>query len=281
MKLIVACLLFALVLGNEIDEKDKVKRNTLWSKVGLAWSDGTSSNLWALAGNGWNVVSWAYTWGPSPTTPMNQAQLDFVPMLWGGDTERIQAFQSAQSAWPFTTAVLGFNEPDNGGQANLAFQTAANLYREHITPLDSKYSLGSPAVESNDNGKEWLVNFMNSCGDCGIDFIALHWYGSNAQTFQAYVTDMHNTFGKNVWITEWACVPDYQGTCTQQQVYDFMGATTEFLFNSPWVERYSWFGAMASVPSGIPTEDLLLTSGGQDASPLGLQFVESGGCGCY
>jgi O-glycosyl hydrolase len=38
-----------------------------------------------------------------------------------------------------------------------------------------------------------------------IDAIALHWYGTDPQAFIAYVQDFHNTFGKNLWITEFAC----------------------------------------------------------------------------
>ena len=37
-----------------------------------------------------------------------------------------------------------------------------------------------------------------------IDFVPLHWYGSGSQNFINYVTDMHNTFKRNVWVTEFA-----------------------------------------------------------------------------
>jgi len=119
-----------------------------------------------------------------------------------------------------------------------------------------------------------MSNFLNACPGCTIDFIPIHWYGSDAGAFQSYVTDFHNTFKKNIWVTEWACV-DYGGApCTQQHVYDFMGQTTLFLDQQSFVERFSWFGARVS---GIPGEDALLTSDGNSRSPLGDQYIIQGG----
>jgi len=38
-----------------------------------------------------------------------------------------------------------------------------------------------------------------------VDAIALHWYGTDPQAFISYVQDFHNTFNKNIWVTEFAC----------------------------------------------------------------------------
>jgi len=38
-----------------------------------------------------------------------------------------------------------------------------------------------------------------------VDAIAIHWYGTDPQAFIVYVQDFHDTFGMNIWVTEFAC----------------------------------------------------------------------------
>jgi hypothetical protein len=53
--------------------------------------------------------------------------------------------------------------------------------------------------------------------------------------------DMHNTFNRPLWVTEWAC-QDYNGgpQCSAAQVQSFLSATQGFMDTTPWIERYSW-----------------------------------------
>eukprot|EP00026_Physarum_polycephalum_P014102 Phypoly_transcript_14576.p1 GENE.Phypoly_transcript_14576~~Phypoly_transcript_14576.p1 ORF type:complete len:262 (+),score=27.02 Phypoly_transcript_14576:123-908(+) len=240
-------------------------------KEGLAWADWDTSNLGALAGNGLKPT-WIYTWSP---WNINQREgLEFIPMFHdpGSATDFVNAYNAG--VWSGSSAILGLNEPDmNGVSAGQAVQ----LWNQYMQP-HSNFRLGAPAVASDPQGKEWLQDFMNQCGGCKIDFIPLHWYGSDWTAFTAYVEDMHNTFGKNIWITEWACV-QYGNSppCDQQSVYNFMGATTQWLDQQGYVERWSWFGAMKSLPNGIPATNGLLTSDGQSRTGLGNQYSVVGG----
>eukprot|EP00026_Physarum_polycephalum_P020775 Phypoly_transcript_23577.p1 GENE.Phypoly_transcript_23577~~Phypoly_transcript_23577.p1 ORF type:complete len:120 (+),score=20.21 Phypoly_transcript_23577:30-389(+) len=77
---------------------------------------------------------------------------------------------------------------------------------------------------------KWKSMASEPSSGCKVDFIPLHWYGSDWQAFTAYVADIHNTFKKHVWVTEWACV-QYANSppCNQNSVYNFMGATVLWL----------------------------------------------------
>lgn len=241
--------------------------------VGLAWSDWDTDSLATLYGSGYKTT-WFYTWSPWNTKQGGASKIELVPMMWGGGTH-IADFQNAENDGVFNSVshILGFNEPDQGGQANLDPNTAANLWKQYIQPLSAKGKrLGSPSVASDPAGKVWLQKFMSACSGCTIDFVPLHWYGSDKNAFTAYVTDMHNTFGRNVWVTEWACVPYNPEPCDQASVSAFLSYTTGWLNQQPWVERYSWFGAMRNLGS-VPATNALLTSNGQSHTALGLQYI--------
>jgi len=279
---VVLCLVLS-VQCEETQQHNKTKRTfTGWSKVGLAWNGGDTNDLWALAGNGWNQVSWIYTWSPWNTVASEEAELDFVPMLWGQGSY-VTDFINALNSNEFSTssAVLGFNEPDGSGQSNLAVAVAVTLWRANILPLKASHGLrlGAPAVSSASTGIPWLTQFLQQCSGCEIDFIPIHWYGSNGQTFIDYVTDVHNTFGINIWVTEWACV-QYSSSdpdCSQQSVYNFMGWTTSWMADQDWIERWAWFGALTPASmNGVPLTNSLLTADGQDNTPLGVQYADGG-----
>jgi hypothetical protein len=97
--------------------------------------------------------------------------------------------------------LLAFNEPEQASQSNLSPQDAASAYLTWMTPFSGRAQLGSPAV-SND-GWSWITEFMSLCGDCGVTFIAVHWYNDYTlfSDFQNWVNDACS-FGLPVWITE-------------------------------------------------------------------------------
>lgn len=51
-----------------------------------------------------------------------------------------------------------------------------------------------------------VVTIIDPSNNFQVDFVALHWYGTDAQAFIAYVQDFHTTFGKPIWVTEFACM---------------------------------------------------------------------------
>ena len=97
--------------------------------------------------------------------------------------------------------------PQYPDQSNLTAQQGADLWGAHMQPLKAQgILLGSPAPTNAPSGKTWLQDFLTACdGGCTVDFIALHWYGINSTQFVLYLQDIHNTFKRPIWVTEWAC----------------------------------------------------------------------------
>jgi hypothetical protein len=84
------------------------------------------------------------------------------------------------------------------------------------------------------------------------------YYATNATQFVSYMEDMHATFNLPIWVTEWAC-QDYNGgpQCSPSDVRSFLSATQGFMDATPWVERYSWFGAMENLQGVNEVRDAL------------------------
>eukprot|EP01111_Echinosteliopsis_oligospora_P004319 TRINITY_DN1691_c0_g1_i1.p1 TRINITY_DN1691_c0_g1~~TRINITY_DN1691_c0_g1_i1.p1 ORF type:complete len:268 (+),score=54.44 TRINITY_DN1691_c0_g1_i1:103-906(+) len=261
--LITLVSLTSLVLA----EQANTTQPLIATKLGVAWDNNGNVSAWSQG-----KISWHYTWGPYKSS----SDTEFVPMLWGPGQEGDFETQLKNGGFSGSTSVLGFNEPDNSGQSNLSPQEAADIWNQYLQPLAGKYQLGAPAVTSAPSGIPWLQQFFQACSGCRIDFIPIHWYGSSADAFESYVGQIHSTFNKPVWVTEWACV-QYSSSdppCDQQSVYDFMGQTTLFLDQQSYVQRYSWFGCRVG---GVPDTDAILTTDGQSLTGLGNQYVIVGG----
>ncbi|KAI0721819.1 glycosyl hydrolase catalytic core-domain-containing protein [Cerioporus squamosus] len=225
------------------------------SKAGLPWPNGNNIDVGQYLSTG------------KVQCPANlPADLEFVPMLWGErqvsqwDSTINETIQSLK-----VTHVLGFNEPEIAGQANMSPSDGAALWKAHIEPLKAQgMLLGSPAPSGSPTGKQM---------DCTVDFIAVHYYDINSSGFMEYLTDYHDTFQKPVWVTEWACQNFNDGNeqCSQQDVVDFLNATQEFMDKTDWVERYAWFGAMEDM-QGVNTANALMTSQGK-INTLGEQYI--------
>jgi len=274
MRIILSLCVVALLLVAEATADSNstlTKRQRKSNKCGACATN--TINVGALTSGG--AISWYYTWSVWRDGRAGSAK--FVPMVWGAKSINDLNNALNQGVFNGVDAVLGFNEPERSDQANLSPQAAADLWRNHMEPLRSRgIRLGAPVVSSAPAGKVWLLQFFSACGGCNIDFVPLHWYGGSGQNFINYVTDMHNTFRRNVWVTEWACVNYGDGPCDQQSVYGFMGWTTQWLDSTPWVERFSWFGVRVN---GIPGEDALLDASGNNRTPLGNQYAVNGGHG--
>jgi hypothetical protein len=90
-----------------------------------------------------------------------------------------------------------------------------------------------------------------------VDFIALHWYGSDfsaAATSQlrSYLQATYNRYHKPIWLTEYALI-NFSGGAkypTQSQQAAFVKASTAMLDSLSYVERYAWFALPATNGSG-------------------------------
>ncbi|KAK0476835.1 glycoside hydrolase [Armillaria novae-zelandiae] len=263
---------------------------TYSSKAGLAWG-GNSDEMVQFTSTG--KVSWYYTW--SPKSYVSNANIEFVPMLWGGrQTNEFSSSINNTVAGGGITAVLGMNEcvlslkisfhgvdallfrPQEIQQSNLTPSEGADMWKTYIEPLHSQFEgvrLGSPAPSGAPSGKTWLEQFLTECDGCTIDFIALHWYDINSTQFISYLQDFHETFDRPIWVTEWACqnFNDVDNQCSTEEIEVFLNVTQSFMDNTDWVERYAWFGAMTDL-QGVNPDNALMDSGG-DINSLGKQYT--------
>ncbi len=215
-------------------------------------------------------ASWYYNWGPSNDRMPAPSGVEYVPMVWG--TANVADATLAKVKGEGRT-LLGFNEPDMAEQANMTPAKALDLWpRLQATGM----RLGSPAVAwgAADSGR-WLDQFMAGVGQRGyrVDFIALHWYGSDFSTaavghLRSYLQQVYAKYRLPIWLTEFALIKwDAAGAHypTDAQQTAFIDRATEMLQGLSYVERYAWFGlpATAGSPTGLYRASGSLTPAGQ------------------
>lgn len=116
----------------------------------------------------------------------------FVPMAWGADD--VQAVSLGRMAPD--APLLGFNEPDSRGQANLSVEAAIALWP---TLEAAGARLGSPAPTTPQTlaSERWLPRFMARADEEGlrVDFIAVHYYVRNpdVRAFRSFLEQVHAT----------------------------------------------------------------------------------------
>jgi hypothetical protein len=180
--------------------------------------------------------------------------VEYVPMIWGAKSVTAATLSQARSEG---RTLLGFNEPDLGGQANMTVAQALDLWPQL---MGTGMRLGSPApAYGAATAGGWLDQFMSGAAARGyrVDFIALHWYGSDfsaAATGQLrdYLTATYNRYHKPIWLTEYALI-NFSGTPkypTGSQQASFVTASTGMLAGLSFVERYAWFALPATDGSG-------------------------------
>jgi RNA polymerase sigma factor (sigma-70 family) len=222
-------------------------------------------------------ASWYYTWSTTHSGVTTPSGVDFVPMIWGSASVTASALSQARSAGHY---LLGFNEPDRGDQANLSVAQALDLWPQLMA---TGLTLGSPAVATGgDTPGGWLDQFMSGAASRGyrVDFITLHWYGSDFTTASAvselksYLTAVYNRYHKPIWLTEYALIKFSNPTSypSQAEQAAFVTASARMLGGLSYVQRYAWFGLPAS-DSGPSTG---LFHSGPNVTDVGRAFEAAG-----
>lgn len=188
---------------------------------------------------------WYYTWNTEPIEQAGSAQ--FVPMIWsdGAKADR-QVAQLGRDPKP--CALLAFNEPDGRRQADMSVDEAVGAW-DRLRPLARR--IGSPAAV-NALGP-WFEGFSARLAEQGkdYDFVAVHWYGApSAKSFLRKIDDIHDTYKKPIWITEfavsdWAARDGRKNRYSTEATERFMTTVLPELERRPYVERYAWMGAGA------------------------------------
>ena len=173
--------------------------------------------------------------------------------------------------------LLGFNEPNLSaqGSSDLTPQQAANLWPQveaiaksaGIPIVSPAVNLCTPDCVGAPDPYSWLLDFFDDCGNCEVDYIAVHFYGCALPTqngwigLEDYLSGFYQ-FDRPLWLTEFSC--DAGQTTQSQQSY--MEAAIPYLESNPHVFRYSWFSA-----SGIPNG--MLTNSDGSLNALGQTYV--------
>lgn len=231
-------------------------------KVGLAWPNGDDPSLKNFATD--NVIA-MYTW--SPHCPKNTYGIPCGPMLWGdrqvGDFEN-----TVHSPIAGGNLLYGFNEPNQGGQSNMDPQHGCDLWHQHIQPKAAQgFKLITPATSSAPNGLTWVKNFMKCCSDCKFDGVGVHWYDTTAQKFKDYLNLWHDTFGMDLYVTEYA-VQNFNGgpQASMDQIWAFHKEVGPWMNSQPWVAVHMPFGFMKDM-QGVNDDNRLMN---QDGTPTAL-----------
>ncbi|KAG8911349.1 ATP-dependent RNA helicase mtr4, partial [Tulasnella sp. 417] len=166
-------------------------------------------------------VDWLYNWHLNKKGVFKSIP-SFYGMQWGEDEIKSLCKKFKKSG---SDTLLGFNEPDNAGQANLTPEKAASLWKRYIEPIKAQNStvkLISPAVTNAGapGGLAWLDSFLTNCTGCHIDGVAIHWYGGWIDDFKAFIEEAKK-YNKPLYLTA-------------------------YLDNEPAVVKYAYFGAFYS-----------------------------------
>ncbi|QUQ63823.1 glycoside hydrolase family protein [Kutzneria sp. CA-103260] len=191
-------------------------------------------------------ASWYYNWSSGTGSIAKPAGSEFVPMIWGAANVNAKDLAQAKQQGK---VLLGFNEPDLAGQAQMPVSKALDLWPQL---QGTGLRLGAPAVAGDgDQAGGWLDQFMSGAASRGyrVDFIPLHWYGSDFSSkatgqLQSYLQAVYNRYHKPIWLTEYALINFSTGkeVCpSQQQQVDFVKASTAMLEHLSFLERYAWF----------------------------------------
>jgi len=177
---LITCALLALACS--------VNASAQSAKRGFVGNPIDTSDLQTASKFGW-YDNWDQQ-PPAGNTPANvEDYVEYVPMAWGAHFDQ-QTLINYLLAHPRVKFILGFNEPNFKGQANLtpsqaaaawpALQAIADRFNLTIVGPAINFSyVGGAVVE---NGIEytdpvkWYEVFFAACQGCRVDHIAIHGY---------------------------------------------------------------------------------------------------------
>ena len=233
-------------------------------------------------------VCWYYNWANVPgsgynSEVINYTGFEYVPMCWNAsyDTTKIRSYCAEH---PEVKYLLGFNEPNFTSQANMTAAEAAEAWTDVKALADDLgLKLVGPAVNYSSDGDDndpftWYANFVNLVGTDAFDYIALHCYGG-AATAATMIEQMYETYGKQIWLTEFCYWPNGTGdvyVAPTAQISSMLN-TVEYLEKSDAVFRYAWFKAVGDHDSSTkPNYGLIITKAGigeRELSPQGYVYT--------
>ena len=222
-------------------------------------------------------ATWYLTWSTSRQGIVDPRGVQFVPMVRTAANVTPSALAQAERSGP---ALLTFNEPDLGSQADMTVAQALSVWPRLMA---TKLQLASPAVATGAaTPRGWLDRFMRAAEGhhYRVNFIAVHWYGADFQTaaavaqLKSYLDSVHRRYELPVWVTEYALINFAPGGpiyATSAQQAAFVTASVRMLDSLSFVKRYAWF----ALPAPISGPSSGLYAPGPRATPPGLAFARA------
>ncbi|RSL72509.1 hypothetical protein BHE90_010657 [Fusarium euwallaceae] len=208
-------------------------------KRGLAYNDVDLANTFASSCSN---CGWAYNWGPSSGGIKG---LNFIPTLWGDDDEKVTNFEAGidECLSNGAKAIFSFNEPDNGGQANMEPARAAASHVKLLNGYSGKALIGAPSISNSGldgEGIAWLKSWVSACesAGCKYDFCNVHWYSEveYGETLFEHLKAAHETCGgKPIWLTEFA------PTGSDEAIASWLEEAIPRLEALEYLDAYSYF----------------------------------------
>jgi len=215
----------------------------------------------------WNWLSLPY-YKPDACDAHPQAA-EFVPIV--NSTQDLQRLLDPKSTdtdlWNSYNVhfLMGFNEPDTGNGNNhpaMCSPAAAAVAWPGMQEIAKRFNpplrLVAPAVSTkgpdawDENGASpWLDQFLMNCSqiaECDVDaieFIAMHYHGSDVAELERKLKGAASRYNKKVWLSElnileWGKADTVASRSEQDQ---FLAAVLPMLDASPDVYRYGWVSA--------------------------------------
>ncbi|KAL8809949.1 MAG: hypothetical protein Q9223_002761 [Gallowayella weberi] len=225
------------------------KRCLLWDWTNSS-GPGNQGVPWALDQCNFNgplssVSNWN-TWVP----PELKGRAPYRPMI-----HLEQQLSGPEWDWVWNSdqpIVQYFNEPDKN---NISPERAAQAWYGQMVPLRQQKGkkLVGPAVASDENGKNWLADFMNRVRDQPPDFLGLHYYGTNGNDAIRYLEEMHSKYPQPIVVSEIASTDRNAGS-----VWNFTVQLANYMDNADWIFEYGFFGCMRTLADGFVSPDAQL-----------------------
>ncbi|KAK5111708.1 hypothetical protein LTR85_011753 [Meristemomyces frigidus] len=192
-------------------------------------------------------ISWYSDY--TPNTPDEQGVMG-IGMLWGasgsacGDvvTEREDTFNSMIKNDTIPEIMFGFYEPDCtcDMSSDMSVADAAADWTDLIAPLkDQGTVLGSPSM-CKQKDEDFLTPF-NSSITTTWDVTAVHINKPNVSEAMKDVDYYLATYGKPIWVAEFACVndePDWEPCTDQDQINSFINDCVSYFQGNESVVAY-------------------------------------------
>ncbi len=188
-------------------------------------------------------LAWYYNWVTAPKPDEAGLKAEFVPMAWDEKYVDDKTLSPLKSG-PYKV-LLGFNEPDNEGQAEMTLSQVVSLWPKlEATGL----RLGSPGATH----APWHHRFMEQAARRGlkVDFVALHHYPDISQAdavegLRNFLRAHWLRWRKPLWLTEYSGAnwKWHERAVTMEDNARFARDSCLLMESLPYVERYAWFSS--------------------------------------